>query len=201
LLVPLGLPLQREKLYRLEIADRNRSNATLAVSQTIFQSRDTGWESRRGVRGALTGEFRIVAGQLALIAAALFTGAAIYINVAEQPARLNLGDGALPTEWKSAYKRGFAMQAPLALVGSLLGLLAWWQTSDRRWLLGAVVLLANWPYTLFAIMPTNNQLKAINSAAAGSKSRMLIEKWGTLHAVRSVLGFAATLIFLWASVS
>jgi hypothetical protein len=67
----------------------------------------------------------VLAGQLALIAAALFAGAAVYINVAEQPARLGLGDGSLLTEWKSAYKRGFAMQAPLALIGSVLGLLAW----------------------------------------------------------------------------
>ncbi len=70
-----------------------------------------------------------------------------------------------------------AMQAPLALVRSLLGLLAWWQTNDWCWLAGAIVLVANWPYTLFAIIPTNNQLKAINSASAGSKSRMLIERW------------------------
>jgi hypothetical protein len=143
----------------------------------------------------------VLAGHLALIAAALFAGAAIYINVAEQPARLDLGDGALLTEWKSAYKRGLAMQAPLALVGSVLGLLASWQTKDWHWLVGAVVLVANWPYTLFVIMPTNKQLKAINSAGAGSKSRMLIEQWGRLHAIRSVLGFAATLIFLWASMS
>jgi cellobiose-specific phosphotransferase system component IIC len=143
----------------------------------------------------------MLAGQLALIAAALFAGAAIYINVAEQPARLNLGDGALLTEWKSAYQRGFAMQAPLALVGSLLGLLAWWQMKDWHWFLGAVVLVTNWPYTLFAIMPINTQLKIINLASAGSKSRMLIEQWGSLHAVRSVLGFAATFIFLWASMS
>ncbi len=143
----------------------------------------------------------MLAGQLALIAAALFAGAAVYINVAEQPARLDLGDGALLTEWKSAYKRGFAMQAPLVLVGFLLGLMAWWQMKDWRWFFGAVALAANWPYTLFAIMPTNNQLKAINSASAGSTSRTLVEKWGRLHAVRSVLGFAATLIFLWASMS
>ena len=122
----------------------------------------------------------MLAGQLALIAAALFAGAAIYINIAEQPARLDLGDKALLTEWRSAYKRGFTMQAPLALVGSVLGLLAWWQTNDWLWLLGAFVLVANWPYTLFAIMPTNNKLKAINSASAGSMGRMLIERWGQL---------------------
>ena len=143
----------------------------------------------------------MLAGQLALIAAALFAGAAIYVNVAEQPSRLKLGDGGLLAEWKSAYKRGFAMQAPLALVGSVLGLLAWWQTKDWRWLVGAMVLVANWPYTLLVIMPTNNKIKTINSASAGSESRMLIEQWGRLHAVRSVLGFAATFIFLWASMS
>ncbi len=136
----------------------------------------------------------MLAGQLALIAAAVFTGAAVYVNVAEQPSRLELDDGALLKEWKSAYGRGLVMQAPIALVGSLLGLLAWWQTNDWRWLFGAMVLVANWPYTLFAVRPANR-------TSAGSTSRTLIEQWGRLHAVRSALGFAATLIFLWASMS
>ena len=135
-------------------------------------------------------------GQLSLIAAALFAGAAIYVNVAEQPARLDLGDGALLTVWKSAYKRGFAVQAPLALVGSILGLLAAWQTKDLLWLFGTIILLANWPYTLLVVGPVNRQLKRTNSASAGSESRMLIERWGSLHAVRSALGLAATVLFL-----
>ncbi len=141
------------------------------------------------------------AGQLSLIAAALFTGAAIYVNVAEQPARLHLGYQALLTQWKPAYRRGFAMQAPLALVGSILGLLTAWQTEKWLWLVGAVVLLANWPFTLLVVGPVNKQLKRIHSAGAGPESRRLIEKWGKLHAVRSALGCGAMLIFLWASMS
>ncbi|MFZ1071591.1 MAG: DUF1772 domain-containing protein [Methyloceanibacter sp.] len=139
------------------------------------------------------------AGQLALIVAAMFSGAAIYINVAEQPARLLLDDRSALAEWKPAYKRGFAMQRPLAVVGFPLGLLAWWQTSDWRWLLGAALLIANWPYTLIAIMPTNNQLMEMPLDQAGPKSRKLLESWAGLHAVRTALGFLATATFLWTS--
>ena len=141
----------------------------------------------------------MLVGQLALIVAALFTGAALYVNVAEQPARLELDDRALLTQWKPAYKRGFAMQAPLAIIGFLFGLVAWWQTGQWAWLLGAAILVANWPYTLLGIMPTNGILMATEPSNAGPDSRALIEKWAALHAGRTALGFVATLVFLWAS--
>jgi hypothetical protein len=141
----------------------------------------------------------MVAGQLALVAAAAFAGAAIYINVAEQPARLGLDDRALLAQWKPAYQRGFAMQASLAVVGGVLGLAAWWQAGGLLWVLGALVLLANWPFTLFVIMPTNHRLQAIAPDAAGPDSRAMIQRWGGLHGVRSALGALATLLFLTAS--
>ena len=141
----------------------------------------------------------MIAGQLALVVAALFSGAALYVSVAEHPARLNLDDRSLLVQWKPAYKRGFAMQAPLAVIGFLLGVLAWWQTGVWQWLVGASLLVANWPYTLIGIMPTNNRLMAIEPGSAGPDVRSLIEKWATLHSGRTALGVAATLMFLWAS--
>lgn len=140
-------------------------------------------------------------GQLALVAAAVFSGAALYISVAEQPARLGLDDRSLLTEWKPSYKHGLAMQAPLAIVGFLLGLAAWWQAEHVGWILGALLMIANWPVTFFAIMPTNNKLMATDRAVAGPETRATIMRWGRLHALRTALGFAACLAFLWASVS
>jgi hypothetical protein len=66
----------------------------------------------------------MLVGQFTLIISALFTGAAIYINLVEQPARLKLADGPLLIEWKPSYQRGFAMQATLAIIAGILGIIA-----------------------------------------------------------------------------
>src|SRR5437867_13234387 len=86
----------------------------------------------------------MLAGYLALAVAALFTGAAFYVNLAEQPARLGLDDHALLAEWKPAYRRGFAMQAPLAILGFVLAVVAWRRTGRPVFLIGGILMLANW---------------------------------------------------------
>jgi hypothetical protein len=140
----------------------------------------------------------MLAGELKLTVAALFTGAAIYINIAEQPARLQLDNRSLLAEWKPAHKRGYVTQASLAIAGGIFGLVAYFAAFDWRWLLGALVLLANWPYTIFVIMPTNRRLMDTPSEAATAETRDMLERLGALHAGRSALGLVATLIFLWA---
>ena len=71
--------------------------------------------------------------------------------------------------------------------------------SDWCWLVGALLLLANWPYTFFAVMPTNARPMATPEAEADAETRRLVERWGRLHAGRGALGAASTLVLLWAA--
>jgi hypothetical protein len=136
-----------------------------------------------------------MSGLLALIAAALFTGAALYVSLVEHPARMMLDDRAALAQWKPAYARGTAMQASLAIVAGLLGIVAWFGLGGLMWLLGAVLMLVNWPYTLFVIMPVNNRLKATALESASAETRALLDRWSFLHAARTALGAAATLAY------
>ena len=137
-------------------------------------------------------------GELALAVAAIFTGAAIYVSVAEQPARLKLDTRALMTEWQPSYERGAVMQASLAIVSGALGIIAFFVTYDWRWLIGAALILAPWPYTMFIIMPTNRILKSTAPEQADDNTRGLVLQWGRLHAGRSALGVLAVAAYLWA---
>ena len=141
----------------------------------------------------------MIVGELALVAAAAFTGAAIYVNVAEQPARLALDDRAMLEQWKRSYDNASVMQAGLALVACALGAAAFFLSHDWRWLLGALFILAPWPWTILVIMPVNRQLKATAGDAVQSVTRASVAHWGRLHGVRSAFGIAATLVYLCAA--
>ncbi len=133
-------------------------------------------------------------GQIAIAVAALFSGAAFYINFTEHPARMTLPSTAALAQWKPAYKRGFAMQASLAIAGFVCGAAAWWISGGWLWLAGALLMIANWPYTLFVMMPLNKRLDEMPDDATTS-----LRQWNRLHAVRTVLGLAALASFLAAS--
>jgi len=140
----------------------------------------------------------MLAAPIALALAAAFSGAAYYVNEAEQPARLALNDASLLAQWKRSYARAVTMQAGLAALSGAFGIYVAWDLRDWRWLLAALLILTNWPYTLFLIKPINEQLNAIADKDAGAAARALIVKWGRLHAVRTALGILATAVYLWA---
>jgi uncharacterized membrane protein len=128
---------------------------------------------------------------LALIAASMFAGAALYISLAEHPARMRLDDRAALAQWGPSYSRAAPIQAVLALVSLLLGLWAWWRIGGDWLLAGALLIGAAIPLTLAMIMPINSRLKATAPDAAGADSRALLTRWGKLHALRTMLGLGS----------
>lgn len=133
----------------------------------------------------------------ALVLATLFAGAALYISLVEHPARLGLDDASLLAQWQPSYKRALPIQAGLAVLGGVAGLISWYQWDRWQWLAGSLVLLTNWPFTLFVIMPTNKRLLAMSHRDAGAESRQLLLRWGGLHSVRSALGSLAVVLLFW----
>jgi hypothetical protein len=89
------------------------------------------------------------------------------------------------------------MQASLAIVGALAGVAAWLLGSSVMWLVGAVFIFAVVPFTLIVIFPTNNRLLAPGRDLASPETHELLVKWGKLHAIRSVLSFVASVIYVW----
>lgn len=134
---------------------------------------------------------------LAVLSAALFAGASIYINVVEHPARMGLDTRVAALQWAPSYQRATWMQAPLAIVSLLAGVVVWLQGGDVWWLVAALLVGAVVPFTFLVIMPTNHKLLAPGRDLASAETRELLVRWGQLHAVRSMLSTAGTLIYLW----
>jgi hypothetical protein len=133
---------------------------------------------------------------IAALASGIFAGTALYINIVEQPARLSCGVELAVTQWRPSYKRGAAMQAPLAAIGSIAALVSWW--FDRRfgWLAGGLLLLFIIPFTLIVIRPINKRLESRELDLRSDEAGHLLRRWGRLHAVRSILSIAAFILFL-----
>ena len=133
---------------------------------------------------------------IAVLSCTLFTGAAIYINLVEHPARMDCDTKTAATVWAPSYRRATVMQASLAILSFLAGVSAWLLGSGILWLAGAVVIGLVVPFTFIAIMPTNHQLLEPGRDLASDETRKLLEKWARLHAVRSVLSLVASMIYL-----
>ncbi len=137
---------------------------------------------------------------VATLSCTFFAGAAIYINIVEHPARMGCDTKIAATVWAPSYKRATVMQASLAIVGLVSGIAAWLLGGGAIWLVGAILLGLVVPFTFIAIMPTNNRILSPGRDLGSSETRALLERWGWLHAVRSLLSLAASVVFIWALV-
>jgi hypothetical protein len=134
---------------------------------------------------------------LAILTASVFAGAALYINIVEHPARMTLDTKSAAMEWAPSYARATWMQAPLAIVSLLTGLGSCLMGGGIGWAVGALLVGAVVPFTILGIMPTNKALLATGHDLASGETRALLTRWARLHAVRTVLSLAATILYVY----
>jgi hypothetical protein len=133
---------------------------------------------------------------VATLCAGLFAGAALYITFVEHPARISCGTALALREFAPSYRRATIMQAALAIVGLLSALEAWTRTWAPDLLVGGLALGIVVPFTLVVIAPTNRRLLAAELDPESAEAAQLLQRWGRLHAVRSVLSGVAFLILI-----
>jgi len=133
---------------------------------------------------------------LATLSATLFAGAAIYISFVEHPARMGLDTRSAAMQWAPSYHRATWLQAPLAIVSFLAGAGAWVLGGGVVWLIAALLIGAVVPFTLIVVMPTNEQLLAPGRDLDSAETRRLLDRWGRLHAIRSIASAVAAVLML-----
>ena len=138
---------------------------------------------------------------IAVLSCSLFAGAAIYINAAEHPARLECGTELAATVFGPSYHRAAAMQASLAIVATISGITVALNGGSSLWVLGATLIFLVIPFTFIGIMPTNKQLLDPGRDRTAPETLNLLRKWGKLHAVRSVLSSLAAVVYVYLAVS
>ncbi|MGH6617086.1 DUF1772 domain-containing protein [Sphingomonas sp.] len=134
-------------------------------------------------------------GIAALVTAALFSGAAIYVLTVEHPARAQLDARAQLTQWKPSYARGTVMQAGLAVISGLLGIAMGLTRDGTLWIVGGAVMLSAIAYTFLVIWKLNGQLQATPLDQASPETIAMLHRWGQLHAGRTAIGIVAMLIY------
>jgi hypothetical protein len=139
---------------------------------------------------------RLVCEGGALLSGALFAGTAVYVSLVEHPARLACSTEVATRVFGPSYRRARALQANLAVASTMTGTGAWALGAGWTWAAGAGLMALIIAYTLAVVRPTDRRLLDPRLVRGSAEARGLLERWGRLHAVRSVTALLALGLYL-----
>ena len=130
---------------------------------------------------------------IAVISSALFAGAAFYVSAVEHPARVRMETAAAISQFKLSYQRAAPIQVVFSAGCFLACFALWLRTHIGEWLGAGSVVFIVIPYTLAFMLPVNRVLLAAGFTSDAA-AKQLLNKWGRLHGVRTILGLMG---FVW----
>jgi hypothetical protein len=132
---------------------------------------------------------------IATLSAAFFAGGAVYVSIAEHPARI--ADPAIAVrQFQLSYPRAARWQASMAALCLITALLAAWFGAGWWCAIGGLAVGAVIPFTLIVMLPTNHRLLDTTVPRSSAEVAVLLRRWGRLHWFRSLLGVIGLLILL-----
>ena len=132
---------------------------------------------------------------IATLCAALFTGGALYVSLVEHPVRM--ADMAIALrEFRHSYRRAAPWQASTAVICFMTAVLLSALTTEWWWAIGGLMVGAVVPFTLLVMLPTNKHLLDEKAQLNPDEATSLLEHWGQLHWVRSILGTLGLMVLL-----
>jgi uncharacterized membrane protein len=69
-------------------------------------------------------------------------------------------------------------------------------SGDPIWFVGAAAIIAVIAFTLVVMLPINNRILEPARDKTSTETRSLLERWGRLHAVRTIVSLAASGLFV-----
>lgn len=128
------------------------------------------------------------------ISTSLFAGNAIYVGLVEHKARMECGTRIAALQFAPSYRRAALLQVSLASIGFLGAVSSYYLDRDVKWLISGLLIVSVIPYTFMFMMPINRILLDPNNDTDSDNTKVLLDKWGRFHSVRSALSFVAMII-------
>ncbi|OQR92361.1 hypothetical protein ACHHYP_20144 [Achlya hypogyna] len=135
---------------------------------------------------------------VAVGACGLYAGAAAYITLVQHPSLLRLEDHRVQAAFfADMYGLAGRFMAPLHVLGSVAAVSVWvLDRSQKLFLVGGLIMGSILPFTTFAMLRLNNDLRRCGHRRKPSWLVTKLRRWGHLHAVRSALSASATATLL-----
>lgn len=141
----------------------------------------------------MTAEVALLVAQLT---AGAFAGACLYILLVQQPTRMDLGTAGALDDFRSTIPRAERLQAPLLVVCLLAAALALVLTFRWPVAVGALLMLVVLGQTIATVLPINRRLLSGSAADHLPEAGSALSRWGTLHAVRTVVAVVGAALLL-----
>ncbi|KAF8925976.1 hypothetical protein EDD21DRAFT_241895 [Dissophora ornata] len=130
----------------------------------------------------------------------IFTGTALCYNAIVMPSLRKFASTSSLAVWSEMFLLTKPIQVSAIAISALGGSILYYKTHDPFYLLGGMMMAIIVPYTKLLFDPMDNRLLDIRKHGKDDRGvEEMLMRWDTLHFGRTLLGYGATVVTLYAA--